>query len=61
MRKHSLRVTLDPATEHAIETLARLESRPASNMALALIKAGLEQRRAQQRAVSERGPGQAQS
>jgi hypothetical protein len=50
MRK-GLRVTLDPATEHAVADLARRESRPLANMALALIKAGIEQRRAQQRPI----------
>jgi hypothetical protein len=61
MRKHSIRITCDPATHHAVEDLARRESRPVANAALALIKAGLEQRRVQQRAGSERGPDQAQS
>jgi hypothetical protein len=50
MRK-GLRVTLDPATEHAIQDLARRQSRPASNAALYLIKLGLEQVRAQQRPI----------
>ena len=49
MRKHSMRVTLDAATEQSILDLARRESRPASNMALHLIKCGLEVKRAQQR------------
>lgn len=53
-KRRSWRVTPDAATEHAVEDLARRDSRPVANMCLALIKAGLEQRRAQQRAVSER-------
>jgi hypothetical protein len=55
MRKHSIRVTLDPATDIALHDLARRESRAIANAALAMIKAGLEsRRRAEQRAVSER-------
>jgi hypothetical protein len=47
--KHSVRVTLDPATDHALQDLARRQARPVANMAFALIKAGLESHRAQQR------------
>jgi hypothetical protein len=52
MRK-GLRVTLDLATQHAVEQLARAESRPVSNMCLALIKSGLAAKRAEQRPISE--------
>jgi hypothetical protein len=53
MRKRSWRVTPDLATEHAVEDMARRESRPVANMCLALIKAGLDQRRAHQRPVTD--------
>lgn len=59
MRKHSIRITIDPATEHAIETLARQESRATANMALALIKCGLEVKRAQQRIEADRNTDRA--
>jgi hypothetical protein len=48
MRK-GIRITLDPAAEHAIEDLARRQSRPVANAALYLIKLGLEKHRAEQR------------
>jgi hypothetical protein len=48
MRK-GVRITLEPALEHAVISLARIESRSLANCCVALIKAGLEQRRAQQR------------
>jgi hypothetical protein len=50
-KRHSWRIVADDATAQAVEDLARRESRPAANMCLALIKAGLEQRRAQQRLI----------
>jgi hypothetical protein len=55
MRKHTVRVVLDPATDHALIDAARRQSRPVANMAFALIKSGLENlRRAEQRPAAER-------
>jgi hypothetical protein len=53
MRK-GIRITPDDALTHTIEDLARRDSRSVANMCIALIKAGLEQRRAQQRPIVER-------
>jgi hypothetical protein len=55
-KRRSWRITPDEATAHAVEDLARRESRPVANAALVLIKAGLEQRRAQQRAECRTEP-----
>jgi hypothetical protein len=44
-KRHSWRIVPDDATHNTVEDLARRESRPVANMALYLIKLGLEQRR----------------
>lgn len=51
--KHSVRILLDPALDHAVTDLARRESRPVANLCLFLIKEALAARRAEQRTVSE--------
>lgn len=49
MRKtKSWRVVCDDATYETVESLARKQSRPSANMALFLIKLGLEYWRAQE-------------
>jgi hypothetical protein len=57
-RKHSIRVTLDAATDIALHDYARRESRAVANAAFALIKAGLEAKRQQQRPEPERNEPQ---
>ena len=52
-KRHSWRVVCDDATYHTVEDLARKQSRASANMALYLIKRGLEQVRAEQRPISE--------
>jgi len=49
MRNPGIRITLDAATQHAVEDLARRQSRPVANAALFLIKLGLSAIRAEQR------------
>jgi hypothetical protein len=49
--RHSWRVVVDDATYQTVEDLARKQSRASANMALYLIKLGLEYFRAQQRSV----------
>ena len=48
--RHSWRVVVDDATYQTVEDLARKQSRASANMALYLIKLGLEHIRGQQRA-----------
>jgi hypothetical protein len=43
--KHSVRILLDPALDHAVTDLARRESRPVANLCLFLIKEALAARR----------------
>jgi hypothetical protein len=53
-KRHSWRVVVDDATYQTVEDLARRQSRTSANMALFLIKLGLEHWRAQQRPAAER-------
>jgi hypothetical protein len=36
--KHSVRILLDPALDHAVTDLARRESRPVANLCVYLLK-----------------------
>jgi hypothetical protein len=45
--KHSVRILLDPALDHAVTDMARRESRPVANLCLFLIKEALAARRTQ--------------
>jgi hypothetical protein len=53
-KRHSWRVVCDDAIYQTVEDPARRQSRSSANMALYLIKLGLEQVRAQQRLAAER-------
>jgi hypothetical protein len=47
--KHSVRILLDPALDHAVTDLARRDGRPVANLCLKLIKEALAARREPQR------------
>jgi hypothetical protein len=47
--KHSVRILLDPALDHAVTDLARRDGRPVANLCVFLIKEALAARRAEQR------------
>jgi hypothetical protein len=53
-KRHSWRVVVDDATYQTVEDLVRKQSRASANMALYLIKRGLEQVRAEQRPAADR-------
>jgi hypothetical protein len=52
--KHSVRILLDPALDHAVTSLARTESRAVANVCLVLIKEALASRRRAEQCPAER-------